>query len=323
MADTPIEQALYGSQGSGGYRFLARSPGFLDEWLPEAERLCMAFGDRPAGVSCPGCVFAQPLGPGHVAVVQATDQGSDDTGRPGALGFYLLVLPRPAYAALGGDPFALADRFPPPWQARGDLRPLAWPEGPPPRRTVEQVRQVLQRPGGDSLVADDEVPRGGSQVLLGGCQALVDGSRLVFERPAPDTALLRALWTLLPNNTRTDRWPASFAFGNALHFDVLVVPRLRPEDFPGYKTEQEAADYPEGRYELALQTAAESNNQHDLDALFARRSQAGTFRFLVILVALMLVLTLAIRLLPNFGGVAPPKAAPSGAHGPASPRAAP
>jgi hypothetical protein len=319
MTDIPLEHALYGSQGPGGYRFLARSPGFLDDWLPGAERLCTAFGDRPAGVSCPGCVFARPLGKGHVAVVQAADQGSDDTGRPGALGFYLLVLPRPAYVALGGDPFAIADRFPPPWQARGDLRPLAWTEGPLPRRTVDQVRQVLQRPGGDSLVADAEVPRGGSQVLLGGCQALVDGSRLVFERPAPDTELLRALWTLLPNSTRANRWPASFAFGNTLHFDIVVVPRLRVEDYPGYKTEQEAADYPESRFELALQTAAEANNQHDLDALFARRSPSETFRLLVVLLVVLVVMTLLIRLLPNFGGVAPPKAPPSGAHGQAAP----
>ena len=28
-----IEQALYGGQDAGGYRFLARSPGFGDDWL--------------------------------------------------------------------------------------------------------------------------------------------------------------------------------------------------------------------------------------------------------------------------------------------------
>ena len=36
----------HGSQGAGGYRFLARSPGFRDEWLAEAERLCTGFGER-------------------------------------------------------------------------------------------------------------------------------------------------------------------------------------------------------------------------------------------------------------------------------------
>jgi hypothetical protein len=314
MTDTPIEHALYGSQGPSGYQFLARSRGFLDDWLPDAERLFTAFGDRPAGVACPGAVFAQPFGRGHVAVVQAADQGTDDTGRPGALGFYLLVLPRDGYAALG-DPFAVADRFPPPWAARGELPQVAWAAGPLPARTVDQVRQVLQRPGGESLVADAELPRGGSQVLLGGCQALLDGARLVFERPAPDPDLLRGLWTLLPTSTRAARWPATFAFGNALRFDAVIVPRLRIEEYPGYKTEQEAADYPEGRYELALQTAAESNNQHDLDALFARRSQAETFRLLVVLLVVLILLTLIVRLLPNFTGPAPAPTPPASRRG--------
>ena len=320
MTDIPIEQALYGGQGPGGYQFLARSPGFLDDWLPEAERLCTAFGDRPAGVSCPGCVFAQPFGRQHVAVVQAADQGGDDTGRPGALAFRLLVLPRTAYADLGGDPFLIADRFPPPWSARGVLPSLTWEGGLPPPRTLAQVQQLLQRPGGESLFPDAEVPRGGSQVLLGGCQALLDGAKLVFERPAPDADLLRGLWLLLPTTTRTALWPASFAFGNGLPFDAVVVPRFRPEDYPGYKTEQEAADYPEGRYELSLQTAAESGTQRDLDALFARRSQNETFRLLVILLIVLIVLTVAIRFLPNFGGVAPAPTAPdTAAHGRAAP----
>src|SRR6185437_15737749 len=57
-----IEQAVYAGQEAGGYRFLARSPGFRDEWLAEAERVCTGFGERPAGVACPGCVFARPVG---------------------------------------------------------------------------------------------------------------------------------------------------------------------------------------------------------------------------------------------------------------------
>src|SRR5690349_6644348 len=53
MNEFVIEQAVYGSEGAGGYHFLARSSGFRDDWLPEAERLCTAFGERPAGVACP------------------------------------------------------------------------------------------------------------------------------------------------------------------------------------------------------------------------------------------------------------------------------
>src|SRR5436309_4903495 len=98
MPEILLEQALYGGHDSGGYRFLARSPGFLDDWLPAAERLCTGFGNRPADVACPAAVFAQPLGKRHVAVVQVADQGTDDAGRPGALGFRLLVLARADYA---------------------------------------------------------------------------------------------------------------------------------------------------------------------------------------------------------------------------------
>src|SRR5262245_57409097 len=126
MSDIPIEQAIYGDQDAGGYRFLAQSPGFADDWLPLAERLCTGFGERPAGVLCPECVFANPFGKHHVAVVQVADQGKDDAGRPGALGFRLLILPRWEYANLIADPFAIAESFPPPWQARGELPTLNW-----------------------------------------------------------------------------------------------------------------------------------------------------------------------------------------------------
>src|SRR5262245_4443714 len=245
MQEIQIEQALYGGQGTGGYRFLARSSGFRDEWLPPAERLCIGFGDRPAGVACPSCVLAKPLDIGHVAIIQVADQGQDDAGRPGALGFRLMVIPRRSYADLGGDPFEIADRFPPPWHNRGDLPVLSWPWAMPPRRTVEQVQSVLKR------TAD-------SPSLLGGAQALVDGGRLVFDRPAPDTELLRGLWMLLPTKARSQLWPASFAFGNELAFDALIVPPCRREALAGYLTEDQAAEYPEGSYELAVQTAAEA-----------------------------------------------------------------
>src|SRR5262245_48148030 len=302
MQKIQIEQALYGGQGAGGYRFLARSSGFLEEWLPEAERLCTGFGDRPAGVACPACVFAQPLGTRHVAVVQVADQGVDDAGRPGALGFRLLVLPRKDYVRLGGDPFLIADRNPPPWHARGDLPSLTWPGGPPPPRTVEEVQRILQRADGEVLIPETEIRRGGSHVLLGGTQVLVDGGKLVFERPAPDTELLCSLWTLLPISTRCGIWPASFSFGNALRFAAVVVPPVRheglAEEFAGYVTEVQAADYPEGRYELSLQTAAEAGDQKALDTLFARRARGEMFRMILVLLAVVLVLGAVIQWLP-------------------------
>jgi hypothetical protein len=283
MSQITVEQAIYGNLDAGGYRFLARSPGFRDDWLAEAQRICTGFGDRPAGVACPACVFAQPLGKQHVAIVQVADQGSDDAGRPGALGFHLLLLPRAAYRGFGGDPFALAERCPPPWPARGELPALSWPAVSPPGRTVEQVRGVLKRPDGPNL--------------LGGAQVLADGGRLVFERAGPDPDLLHAQWMLLPTSTRTELWPASFAFGNSLRFHVLAVPRVQGDDYPHYVTESQAADYPEGRYELALQTAAEAGDQKALDKLLARRSGTETMRLALYILGAAVVVLVAAGLL--------------------------
>jgi hypothetical protein len=277
MRTIVIEQAIYDCDGKGEHRFLARSPGFQDEWLPNAQRLCTLFGDKPPGITCPECIFAQPLGKRHVAVVQVRSRLPGDSGRSDSLEFHLLVLSQAAYRILGGDPFLLAQRCPPPWQQRGDLPTLPWPALPPPGRTVEQVQEVLKR--------EQEGPN-----LLGGSQALVDGGRLVFERPEPDVEVLRRLWMLLPLSTRCQLWPASFAFNNNLRFDAVVVSHASPTEYGGYLTEQQAGDYPEGRYELHLQIAAEAGNQRELDSLFARRSRSEVWRYGLLLLAVCLVL---------------------------------
>jgi hypothetical protein len=274
MPDITIEQAIYSNQGSSSYQLRARSPGFLDEWLGEAERLCVEFGERPAGVACPECLFAQPFIKRHVAVVQVADRG-----RPDSLGFHFLILPRSAYLNLGGDPFLLAERFPADWSARDPLPVLSLEEATLPRRTVQELAAALEGPEA-------------GPTLLGGAQALVDGGHLVFLRPAPDKALLRNLWLLLPTSTRADLWPATFAFSNQLLFDAVVAPPAASEAFAGHLTEQQAGDYPEGYYERNLQMAVEAGDQHELDALLARRSRKETWRLgwiLVIVIGLLVV----------------------------------
>jgi hypothetical protein len=294
-----IEQTLYGGQDAGGYRFLARSPGFLDDWLVEAERLCTGFGERPAGVACPPCVFARPFGRRHVAVVQAADQGQDDTGRPGALAFYLLFLPRQLYLDLGGDPFFIAEQLPPPWQARGELPPLNWTAETPPARTVEVLQKILNVPY--------------SATLLGGVQILLDGGRVVFERSGPDAGILRSLWALLPTRDRGDLWPASFAFSNAHRFDVVVVPRAAGPDYDNYITEEKAGDYPEGRYECNLQSAIETGDQREIDALLGH-NRSRMLRLIVLLLSIVILLSIAMSvLLPGPRPVRPP---PTTAKGP-------
>jgi hypothetical protein len=296
MPDLVIEQAIYGGHDPGGYRFLARSPGFLEDWLPAAERICTGFGDRPAGVACPTAVFAQPFGKSHVAVVQVADRGADDAGRPGALGFRLLVLPRDDYLFLGGDPFALSDRYPPSWEKRGELPTLSCPAEPPSRRTVAEIQALFER---HKLI---------QPTLLGSIQALVDGGRVVFERCEPDPDVIRALWRLLPTRSRAALWPATFAFGNRLGFHALVVPKVHGVEFADYVREEQAGEYPEGRYEHGLQVAAEAGDQAELDVLFARRSRADVWRLGLILLAGILFLTLMMKWLSPT--VEPPAAAP-------------
>ncbi len=308
MPDIPIQQAVLRRAGAGQPEVLARSPGFLDAWLPEAQRLATDFGDRPAGVRCPRAVFAQPLGKEHVAVVQVGDQPGDGTP---ALGFHVLTLQRAEYVRCLGDPFFLAEQFPPAWHLTGELAALAVASDAQPRRTVAQVQRVLQRvkaaalpegidPEDEAAMAAHAVANAESPALLGGVQVLVDGGKLVFERPEPDHALLSGLWTLLPNTTRGELWPATFAFGNALKFDALVVPKLERNDrgqFSGYTSEEQAADYPQGRYELQLQTAAEAGDQQELDLLFARRSWNDTWRLAVTLLVVIGVLAVGMNLL--------------------------
>jgi hypothetical protein len=128
-------------------------------------------------------------------------------------------------------------------------------------------------------------------------QALVDGSRLVFERPQPDTDLLRSLWLLLPASNRGELWPASFAFGNALRFDALVVPRIERDSYAGYLNGTEAENYPEGRYELNLQIAAEAGDQRELDVLLARRSRRQTLRLALVLLIVVTIMLIVMNLL--------------------------
>jgi hypothetical protein len=284
--DLLIAQALVIADAAGP-KVAAKSDDFPFAWEEAARTAAVRFGRRPPGVACPAAVFAGPVGRTHVAVVQVADQDSGAEPRRSPpidppLGFRFLVLTRKLYEALG-DPFAVADKFPPDWSARGDLPPLEWDAGPPPRRTVEQIQGVLKA--------------GDTPLLLGGAQALIDGGRLLVESPAPAGELLRGLWQLLPDRTRIDLWPATFAFSAELGFHAVALPAA-PEPWPvGYLTADQARDYPEGRYELALQIAAEAGNQPELDRLFARRSSKDTLRLAIYLMIAAAVVALASKFL--------------------------
>ena len=275
MADPTIEQAL-AERTAGGVLVTARSPGFDAAWEPEFVRLCGAFGEPPAGDFLATSLFVRPLARGRVAVVQVAIGG-----QPPKLQFHCLSLPANLYASVG-DPFRIAEQFPPPWGETVALPTLAWMEEVQ-GRTIGQVQRVLQ---------EDDGP-----TLLGAAQCLVDGGRVVFERPFPAPDLLHRLWTLLPDSTRAEVWPASYAFGPDLGVQALVVPKADPAKFAGYLPEAQAADYPEGRYELNLQIAAEAGDQRALDRVLARRSSRETLRLALVLLGLAMALAVAVRVL--------------------------
>jgi hypothetical protein len=270
--DLRIAQALILADVRG-VRVVGQSDGFD---TPEAERIAVLFGSPPAGVACPLAHLAIPFGKKHVAVVQVADRPD------GPLAFRFLVLARELYRHLG-DPFAIADRYPPNWTASGALPELEWPMEVLPRRTVEQVQNILKT--------------GDTGLLLGSTQVLVDGGRVAIERPAPAEDFVRGLWQLLPDRTRIDLWPASFAFSDELGFHAVAMPKVERDPSGIRHTEDGLRDYPSSSYELSLQIAAEAGDQRELDRLFARRTSADTMRLGLGIIAGALILAAVAKFL--------------------------
>jgi hypothetical protein len=273
MPDVVMERALFQRDSNEAPQLLARSPALADALITPIIDILIAFGPRPPGAACRGAVFARPLDVAHVAVVQV-DAGSLG---PTSLRYCVIVLSRSDYAVLGGDPLAIARRTGPPDPA-GNLDAVRLPAEPIEKRGVEQVCAVLQRVKTDAPPGDVDAPltvdNAESPTLLGGVQALVDGGRLAFERSEPDASLIAALWMLLPSRLRPQLWPATFAFSNALGFDVVVLPRGHDMPCEGYVFETPAGEYPPGNYEIALQVAAESGDEKMLAEVLASDPKA-------------------------------------------------
>jgi hypothetical protein len=307
-----LEQALFHRPDRDEPRLIARSAGVDDLWLPEAEALVLGFGNRVNGLRCPLTVFAKPLTKNQIAIVRVKDDRPElSTG----LQFHFLIVERKAYEGWIRDPFMLAEKIEPTWDAKDALPALAIPEEAFSPRTLGQVQAVLRRikaaalhEGEDPEAPDFErtMENSESPALLGGAQILVDGGRLVFQRHDGDLGMVAGLWLLLPEATRTRLWPTSFAFSHELEFDVLVVPQLDEMAIESYTTEEQAADYPEGAYELALQRAVETGTQNDLDTVFNRRDSHSTIRLAII----VLVLVSALVLITRFVDFGPPPRTP-------------
>jgi len=273
LPDLRIQQAI-AIADARGVKVIASSPEFD---TAEAERIASLFGARPAGVRCPLAYFACPFAKQHVAVVQVEDRpGSGDP-----LGFRFLVLSRELYHHLG-DPFAISERYPVNWNISGTLPDLTWPMEVLPERTIEQLDGILKH--------------GDGPLLLGATQAIVDGCRVLISRDAPEEQLVRDLWQLLPDRTRAERWPASFAFSDELGFHVAIGPGIVPTPSESKPLPEEAVrDYPSSSYELNLQIAIESGDRVALRRLLARRTLQDTVRLAIYIVVFALVVAVLFR----------------------------
>jgi hypothetical protein len=180
------------------------------------------------------------------------------------------------------DPFVVASRLagdPP----RGELPPLECDGLMAPSRPVDRVRHLLQS--------------GDAPLLLGSAQALLDGCKLAPAAPEVGPEFVTQVFELLPFATRVELTFATFAPSAEMNFDVAVVRDVPPGGGKGFLTAEQARDYPEGRYELALQRAAENGNQAELDRLFARRTSSQVLRMVTGMIVFAFVVVLVLKFL--------------------------
>ena len=272
-----IDQATAALHAGREVRWLAQSAEFLDDWRPEWEPHLLAAAQRLGQTPCADGLFVRSLPEKRVGICRMADLDGDP---PTVRGVQLLVLKEDLYREAAWDPFAIVEACVPNWHARGSL-PACSVSVPLPRRTVEQVCEVLKS-------AD-------SPALFGAAQALVDGGRVAWVRPQLDPVLLRRLWTLLPTSTRWELRPASWAVGAARDFHAVLVAQVEQGDFDHrFLSEAQVTNYPEGRYELGVQAAAEAGDQAELDRLFARRSRTETWRLGLWVAGALIVLILGM-----------------------------
>src|SRR5476651_2218373 len=93
MPPITLEQSLFHRPDRAEPQLIAKSSGFDDAWLPEAERLVLGFGERIGSIRCPLTVFGQPVTDKQVAIVRVMDASSS------TLQFHFLVVDRKTYEA--------------------------------------------------------------------------------------------------------------------------------------------------------------------------------------------------------------------------------
>jgi hypothetical protein len=279
MIEIFIEQAIYYADPHGTYRCQSRSPGFTEQADFDAIRLCSGVSGTGRVETASDSVFAQPLNRDWVMVAQVRG-GPDAEARSPGLHIRFLMVPRKAYRLWLGDPFVLADHFPPPWDAR-ELPRLSYRPDLSFDRQVSAIDAVLKRPNADRILA--------------ATQALVDGARIALTWDGDTADFMRSVWRLLPFSTRSELWPATLAPSNLLAFDFVAMREVDDETRKRYLMGDQVDLYPAGRYEENLRSALETEDRHHLITLLQRRSRAQTLRLALFLVILATALAIGMR----------------------------
>ncbi len=233
-----------------------QSPGFLPEWLPALSQILELYGTAPTQE----VLFTLPLTRATRAIISGIENR-----------FYVRVMSRKLYEVIP-DPFAIAEKFPANW-LHSPLEDLEWPNENLPTRSVAVLEPILKN--------------GNSPLILGSTQMLVDGGSLILHREAPDAQTLRNIWMFLPDGVRREHWLATWSPKSELRFSIAVQPNGTP--IPrGTRSEEQAMDYPESRFEYELQHAIESNNDAELERLLNRAGLEAVFkRTILMLLGLM------------------------------------
>jgi hypothetical protein len=277
-AEYPVPQLLI-HRGVTDIAIVARSEGIAVECEEFALKAAIAFGPISLADVFQSSVFAAA---NYDVVVIVTATAVHDGSH--AIVFRALFVPRAFYALAEGDCFAIADRFPVNIHARGPLPLLDLAAGGAIlSRRVADLQSILK--GGDSAF------------LLGAAQALVDGVKIRVRRDAMPERLARNVWQLLPVSTRMIVFPCEYCLTENAAFHWAALPEVPAKLPPGFLHEEQVKDYPDGRYERALQVAIEDGDQRALDKLLARPSSRDVLRLTLLGLAAFFTVWLLTRLI--------------------------
>ncbi|MFO0936052.1 MAG: hypothetical protein U0798_05980 [Gemmataceae bacterium] len=261
---------------SSGPRVLGRSPEIPFEVEEQALSIVLRFGARGSASTIPAGTFLLKSRTGDRLFLGSF---AESPGLESTLLFRLTYFAHKFRPLV--DPFRFAERFPANG-AKGELPLIDWEPVPEPHRPVEAIRELLKT--------------GDSPLLLGVTQALLDGCKIAISTKEASPEFVQQVWQLMPEMARWETTFTTFAASVELNVDLAVVAEGVPIP-PGFLTAEQARDYPEGRYELSLQLAAEEGNQHKLDKLFSRKTSNQVLRMVITMIVFAFIAIVIIRLL--------------------------